>query len=166
MNTNGSVASSNSSASSLTAFNFDDSGVGTEDQTTATTMLALDSGTSPPFYAPTHPQHAHQIPPHHFNNIYQQHIYQQHMPDENTIGNNNGPVFKDLDGSSKELLHLLGSMSFPNFLPLVPLLKSAYEFMIVSGSRRLLLSCPFRFLVFMTKWTKTCFRVSHAPNTN
>lgn len=99
INNNGSLASSNSSASSLTAFNFDDSGVGTEEHAVGTTMLTLESGTSPPFYALQQNQ-----PLPHFNNLYQQQSYQQHFPDENTIGNNNGPIFKDLDGSSKELL--------------------------------------------------------------
>lgn len=103
MNINGSVGSSNSSASSLTTFNFDDSGVGTEDHQITTMML--ENGTSPHFYAP--PQ---QLP--HFNNIYQPHppIFQHPSgsPSENVFGNNNA-LFKDLDGASKNYLNLLNS---------------------------------------------------------
>jgi hypothetical protein len=95
---NGSVASSNSSASSLTAFNFEDSGVGAEDHTAA--MNAFENGNSPHFYAPYQLQ---QLP--HLNTIYQQPLYAPHLPfsNENAIGNNNTALFKDLDGSSKEL---------------------------------------------------------------
>lgn len=91
---NGSVTS-NSSASSLTAFNFDDSGVGTEDHTAA---VGFENGNSPHFYAPYQLQ---QLP--HLNTIYQQPLYAPHMPfsNENSVGNNNTALFKDLDGSSK-----------------------------------------------------------------
>src|SRR4051794_8067572 len=52
----------NDSSSSLTAFNFDDSGVGTEDHHTITaTNMAIDSDPSPPFYT------QHTFPPQHQN---------------------------------------------------------------------------------------------------
>ncbi|KAI6182743.1 Zinc finger and Homeobox domain containing protein [Aphelenchoides bicaudatus] len=88
---NGSVASSNSSASSLTAFNFDDSGAGTDDQ--AASLVGFENGN---FYeSPQIQQFSN------FNTIYQQPFYPPHLSfsNENLLGNNNTALFKDLDGS-------------------------------------------------------------------
>jgi hypothetical protein len=97
-NTHGSVTSSNSSASSLAAFNFDDSGVGNEEHH-QNTMIGINPNISPSFYLPPHQSEELQ----HFNNIYNHHSLHQYQQDENSIGNNNGPLFKDLDASSKVL---------------------------------------------------------------